>query len=429
MIQMQNQIPYQEVEECRVCGGTDFTPYLDLGEMPLVNRLLTDPNDPDPKFPLEVLYCNDCSNSQLSVVVDPSILFRDYVYRSSMSQTYMDHCARMARLSERELDMSEGDLVVDIASNDGALLQQFKPYNVRVLGIDPATNLAKIATEEGIPTIAEFWPGDLPERIIEEYGPAKIITATNVFAHVGDIQGFARGVYDLLDEEGTFMVEFPYMVDLIQNGCFDTIYHEHLSYFLVSPLVELFRRVGLDIARVDRLPIHGGSVRLYVRKDGSIETSVEENLLMEEEMGYHDISRYLGFAEKTDEVREDLLDLLEQKQTRGESVAAFGAAAKGTILLNYCDIGPEIIPYIVDDTPEKQGKYIPGMHIPVVSRDRLTRSIPDNLLILPWNFLTEILSNTASFRSTGGSYIAAIPRVRVIKPERIKTDRVPVAQI
>jgi len=307
---MTDQIYFNDVKNCRLCGSSDLTPYLNLGNMPLVNRLLTAPGDWDPKFPLEVYHCGKCSQSQLGIVVDPKVLFSDYPYRSSMSRTYIRHCFDMAELAKEQLGMSRGDLVVDIASNDGALLKQFKGFGVRVLGVDPASNLAKIATEEGVPTLAEFWPGDIPERILQNYGPAKIITATNVFAHVSDVHEFLKGVSTLLAGDGTFIVEFPYMVDLIESGCFDTIYHEHLSYFLVGPLIKLFEEHDLKVSMADRLPIHGGSVRLYITKNGQIDSSVRELVEMERAQGYHTFDLYSRFSEKIGNVKRDLLSLL-----------------------------------------------------------------------------------------------------------------------
>lgn len=403
---------YRALSACRACDGKSLETYLDLGKMPLVNSLLRTPDEPTRRYPLEVVFCGDCGLSQLSGVVDPSILFSEYAYQSSISQTFLNHCAGLAKVCA-ELGMREQDLVVDIASNDGAALKQFLPYGIRPLGVDPATNLAIQATADGIPTVNEFWGPSLADRVLSEHGSAKIITAQNVFAHVNDINAFAAGVKKLLDKEGTFVIEVPYGVDMFKDNLFDTIYHEHLSYFMLGPMMRVLERNGLYVNRVDRIDIHGGTIRVYAQHDPKPDTSVESLLLMEESEGWRSFERYREFGSRPEAIKEDLAAFIGGLRYKGKRIAGFGASAKGCIMLNYCGMTSEHISFIVDDTPTKQGKWQPGTRIPVLPRAALETNRPDYLLVLAWNFLKEVKAKTSGFKQSGGRYILPVPALHI----------------
>lgn len=407
---------YKTLNECRACKKEGLIKYLDLGDMPLVNRVLKkEEMKGEEKYPLEVLFCDDCNLSQLSVVIDPSILFRDYNYRSSISNSFVSHCEKLSQDLNKYL-LNKGDLIVDIASNDGCLLKPFKEKGNKVLGVDPAINLAKIANDSGIETIPEFWDPSVAKEIFKKYGPAKAITAFNVFAHVDDVHSFLEGARTLLSEKGQLIIEAPHLYNLIEKNEFDTIYHEHLSYLLVKPVDRMVRQHGLKLSKVEKQDIHGGSIRYFIEKknnkpsDGSVEKVMGE----EEAAGLYDKGSYFGVTRQFEGVKNNLATLLRELKSLGKNISAFGASAKGNILLNSSRINHEIIDYVFDDTPEKQGKFYPGVHIPIVSRENLEKINPDYLLLLSWNFSSEMISKTKCFKEKGGKYIIPIPYLKVV---------------
>jgi SAM-dependent methyltransferase len=409
---------YTEIKNCRVCNGSNLKPYLNLGEIPLVNNFLSSEKDikNELKYPLIVNLCKDCYFSQLSGIVDPEILFKNYVYRSSISASFGKHCEELAENLNKSV-LNKNDLVVDIASNDGYLLSFFKNKGNRVLGVDPAENLAEIANEKGIETIPKFWNKELAKNILEKYGPAKIITAFNVFAHVPDLHSFVEGVRILLDKGGYFIIESPHLAELISKSEFDTVYHEHASYLLIKPLVKLMNDHELRIARVTKEDVHGGSIRVYIElrdspdtSNGSLNRIVEE----EEKQGLFSETPYDKLQKGSLIIRKNLIELLNKLNSEGKKVYGFGASAKGNILLNFCKIGPDLIKGIFDDTPEKQGKFYPGVHIPVMSRSFIKEINPDYLLLLPWNFKEELISKTKDFKEKGGKYIIPLPNIEII---------------
>ncbi len=407
---------FNEIKSCRACGSEDLFPYLNLGDMPLANNLLDKKQDilDEEKFPLKVLLCKNCFFSQLSIIVKPEVMFRNYVYRSSISETFKSHCKELSE--ELDKDLESNDLVVDVASNDGCLLRPFQANGKRVLGIDPAINLAKIANESGIETISEFWNEELATKIREKWGPAKIITAFNVFAHVADIKSFAMAVKILLAEDGYFIIESPHALSLLKNVEFDTIYHEHLSYITLSPLKIFFEKLGLRISKIKKFDIHGGSIRIYIehdsqnRQDGSVEKVINE----EEKEGLNNLELYENFKNNVESLKKELVEKLKEIKDEGGQISVFGASAKGNTLLNYFNIDNEMIDNILDDTPEKQGKIAPGVHIPIVSSDFLNEKTPDYLLILAWNFAEEIMKKTENYQLNGGKYIIPIPKLKII---------------
>ena len=407
------------VDACRVCGASDFVRYLDLGVLPLANNLTSTASEAKEmqRFPLQVQVCKRCWLSQLTVVIDPRAMFSNYAYRSSISQRYKDHCRAMARSTGESLGLGEGDLVVDIAGNDGALLAEFKDeLGVSVVNVDPAENLAEIAEAAGVPTITAFWGADIARRIVEELGRPKLITATNVFAHVDDVRGFVEAARDCLDDNGALMLEFPYGVDFIEHREFDTIYHEHLSYVLIEPVRQLAGSLGMEVFDVQKQDIHGGTTRVFIGKAGAhaVQDSVSQFLAAEKDGGYHDPALYEAWNREIDDLINKLRREIGRLRDDGATVAAFAASAKGNTLLNACRFDAETIQYIVDDTPEKIGRFSPGTGIPIVSREKLASDPPDYLVILAWNFAKDIIAGTPDYAATGGKYILPIPDFRVV---------------
>lgn len=412
---------FKLVEECRICKGSNLVPYLDIGNIPLVNRYInpSERHYEESLFPLQVKYCKDCSLSQLSIVVDPTLLFKNYFYRSSISQTFRNHCYEFAEHSVDNFDLKEGDLIVDIASNDGCTLQEFKKFGLSVLGVDPAENLAALANAQGIQTISEFWSENTAQKIIQEHGKAKMIMALNVFAHVDNVDSFLSAINILLKDDGVFAVEVPYLVNFINKMEFDTIYHEHLSYFLVKPLLHLFKRHKLDVFDIKKFIMHGGSIRIYAKKESNHaikgdKESIKWLLELEKDLGLYDERTYFKFSHDIQQIKDGLIKTLYQLKWQGKTIAGYGASAKGTVLTNYCGIGKDILDYIVDDTPEKQKFLTPGTHISIVDASYLKKNKPDYLLLLAWNFAEELMQKTKDYKDSGGRYIIPIPSIKII---------------
>lgn len=412
-----DQKDFTEVKKCRICRSRNLVSYLDLGGMPLVNKVLSNEEvASEKKYPLEVLFCGECNLSQLSIVVNPEVLFRNYVYRSGISETFRNHCRDLADELNSTI-LKNNDLIVDIASNDGCLLMPFKQKGNRILGIDPAINLAKIANEAGIETLPEFWEQGLAKKVLDNYGSSKVITAFNVFAHVNDVHSFLEGVKTLLAEDGCFIVEAPHLYNLVEKTEFDTVYHEHLSYFLVRPLIRLAQEHDMKITKVKKVDIHGGSIRIYMEKENGQDTSDDsvQNIIKEEERaGLYNIGAYRGLKRQVDGLKNNLNAILHELKNLGKTISAFGASAKGNILLNHCQIGKGVIDYVFDDTPEKQGKLYPGVHIPIISRDTLLKKQPDYLLLLSWNFADEMIRKTKEYKQNGGKYLIPVPYLKIV---------------
>ena len=404
---------------CRACGGTELTSVLDLGSQPLANAFLRSPDgfETEQRFPLEVHVCADCGLVQLLDVVDPEALFRAYVYVTGTSDTIAKHNVDYADTVVRLLNLGADDLVVEVASNDGSLLSCFARHGVRTLGIEPARNIAAIARRRGIETVEEFFDSRVAERVRDRVGPAKAVIGNNVLAHVDDAVDFLRGAASLLAPGGLVVIEVPYLEEMIERLEYDTIYHEHLCYFSVSALLRLFENAGLRVQRIDRVPVHGGSVRVYAAREEEHHAHhplVAKIAMREREEGLTDRSRLDRFAREVMGNREALRALLEQLRSEGRRLAAYGAPAKGNTLLNYCGIGPELIPYTVDKSPHKVGLITPGMHLPVLPVDAIADRQPEYLLVLAWNFADEIIAQQSAFRERGGRFIIPIPTPVII---------------
>jgi SAM-dependent methyltransferase len=413
------QVPPNPLPCCRSCGGGALVPVLSLGETPLANALRDagDPIAPEETFPLDLTLCPYCALVQITAEVPPDDLFRDYVYFSSFSDTMLRHAAELARQIIRAENLSPDSLVVEAASNDGYLLKNYAAAGVRVLGIEPARNVARVAVERhGIPTREEFFGRDYAARLVGEGYRADVFHAHNVLAHVPDLNGFVAGVRSLLKPTGVAVIEVPYVKDMLDHCEFDTIYHEHLCYFSLTALDRCFDRHGLVTRDVVRVPIHGGSLRLYVapaERDTAVSQRVTDLRAEEAAWGADTFEPYRTFAERVTEIKNGLLALLARLKSGGKRIAAYGASAKGSTLLNFCGIGPETLDFVVDRSTVKQGKLTPGTRLKIHAPDKLLEEMPDYTLLLTWNFVDEILRQQSEYRNRGGRFILPVPTPRV----------------
>lgn len=401
---------------CRVCKGTDLTRTLSLGEHPPVDNFIEASKvEGEKRYPLDVYFCSDCTLVQLlDVVAEEELFHGDYAYFSSASKPLVDHFAAYADDLKKE-QLQEGDLVVDIGSNDGILLQNFVE-KYRVLGIEPSANVAEAARKKGVETVDGFFTVKMAKELVASHGKAKVISANNVFAHIDDIDEIVRAVKELLTDDGVFVTESHYLLDLIEHREFDTVYHEHLCYYSVKPLLHLFSRFDMEVCDVRRVNVHGGSIRVYARqKTGKpVQSSVQELLALEEAAGLHTLSRFADFQKEVEAIKEKIVSLVRGFRNEGKVVTAYGAPAKGNTLLNFCGFTADDLKYATDTTPYKIGRLTPGSHIPVVSPDILKTDTPDYLLLLAWNYRDFILEKEKDLRERGAKFIIPIPKVEIV---------------
>jgi len=399
---------------CRACGERDVVPVLSLGRLPLVN-VLVEPGEQDvERFPLDVVRCRRCTLVQITETVAPERLFRTYSYFSSFSETYVEHARRLAAWAIGEFALGRGSSVVEAASNDGYLLQFFQEHGLDVLGIEPARNVAEFARSRGIETLSEFLDVELAGRIVEERGAADLVIANNVVAHVPDLHGFVEALAKLAGPAGHVVLEVPYLRQLVDAVEFDTIYHEHLCYFSLTSLRPVLEAHGLTLRRVERLDVHGGSLRIHGAATGAVDPSVGRLIAEESAWGVGDAKRFEDFAAAVDTLRREVHRLVTQLVESGARVAAYGAAAKGVVLANVCKLDAELVDFVVDRNPHKQGKFLPGVGIPVRPPGALRAAQPDYCLLFAWNLTDEIAEQQAAYLAAGGRFIAPLPTPHVL---------------
>jgi SAM-dependent methyltransferase len=409
-------------KQCLGCGAELPAPFLDLGETPLANAYLSPDcgSESEPVYPLAVTYCSGCHLVQLTDLVDPEHLFGHYLYFSSYSQSYLEHAREMAQSLTDRFQLGPSSRVVEIASNDGYLLQYFQQRGIQVLGVEPAKNIAEHAIARGIPTVNCFFNSQSAPEIADRFGSADVIIGNNVFAHVPTTNDFLAGVAAALRPGGIAVFEFPYLGDLLEHTEFDTIYHEHVFYFSLSAVKNLAERAGLVAIDVVHQDVHGGSLRLFLQRPGaepSVPSAQLLDLLAQEvSNGLTTPERYQRFSESVATLRSELLALLRDLKAGGASIAAYGAPAKGNTLLNYCGVGTDLISFTVDRSPHKQGLLLPGSRIPIRAPEALVEEMPAYTVILPWNIAPEIMAQQQDYQARGGRFIIPVPRPKVTEP-------------
>ncbi|MBE7170976.1 MAG: methyltransferase domain-containing protein [Williamsia sp.] len=407
--------------QCRFCKTTLEHEFIDLYNAPASNSFLTREqlNEPETFYPLKVFVCHNCFLVQIDEYKSSHAIFNsEYVYFSSYSTSWLEHSKRYVEAVTKRFGLNEGSLVVEIASNDGYLLQYFVEKKVPVLGIEPTANTAEVARQKGVPTVTEFFGTQLATRLAAEGKQADLFLGNNVLAHVPDIVDLVAGMKIILKPQGVITMEFPHLVQLINNNQFDTIYHEHFSYLSFYSIKAIFNAQELELFDVEELPTHGGSLRIYAKHTGNAAQPITPNVqaLLDKELSYGiaDLAYYKGFQQKALQVKLDLLDFLIRQKREGKQVAAYGAAAKGNTLLNYSGVKNDLIDFVVDANPAKQGKFLPASHIPVVNEAQLKEAKPPYVIILPWNIRDEITKQLSYIREWGGRFVVFIPQLELI---------------
>jgi len=408
-----------KIHTCRFCDSGLKRIFIDLGISPLANSYLKpeDLQQMEPHYPLCVYVCEDCYLVQLPVYQTPEEIFSDYAYFSSYSESWLQHAKAYTELMVSRFRYGPNSRVIEIASNDGYLLQYFKKKSIPVLGIEPAKNVANVANEAGIPTLIKFFGTETAMELAGEGKNADLLIGNNVLAHVPGLNDFVEGMKIILKRDGVITMEFPHLMRLVAENQFDTMYHEHFSYFSFTTVEKVFASHGLTLFDVEELPTHGGSLRIYARhnEDDSKPVGKRVSELKDREIaaGYTSLESYLSFGERVKETKRNILDFLIKAKRERKLIAAYGAPAKGNTLLNYCGIRTDFIEYTVDRSPHKQGQYLPGTHIPIYHPDKIKETKPDYLVILPWNLKEEIMEQMSHIREWGGQFVTLIPEPEV----------------
>lgn len=409
-----------EFYKCRFCDCELKNIFADLGTTPLSNSFLKYENldKPEKINPLKVFVCDSCFLVQIPEFETPENIFSEYAYFSSFSKNWLQHAEDYVKMISKKNKLDKNNLVIELASNDGYLLQFFKKQGIPVLGIEPATNIAKVAQKKGISTINDFFGEKLAKKLKKERKQADLVIGNNVLAHVPNINDFVKGMKILLNDNGTINMEFPHLLQLIKYNQFDTIYHEHFSYLSLGIVKKIFESHGLEIFDVEEISTHGGSLRIYAKHEKNMNFDVKDSImkLLEKEkiFGLQDIEIYLQFSKKIKLIKKELVEFFEKAKQNKKKIIGYGAAAKGNTLLNYCGIGKELVEYVVDKNPHKQGLYLPGSHIPIKDPKEIMNSKPDFIFIFPWNIKDEIMNEVSFIRDWGGKFVIPIPKVVIV---------------
>ncbi|WP_157248865.1 class I SAM-dependent methyltransferase [Nonomuraea typhae] len=398
---------------CRLCGSSAMAGVVDLGATPPCELFLTADrlDQPEQTFPLHLRVCTDCWLAQLPPLITPEDTFTEYAYFSSYSTSWVEHARRFVD----GLTLFPDSFVVEVASNDGYLLQHVAERGVRCLGIEPSANVGAAAVEKGVPTLTEFLSPEVGRRVREEHGPADVVVANNVYAHIPDVVGFTQGLRALVADDGVVSIEVQHLLTLMELNQYDTIYHEHFQYYTVASAQRALASGGLTLVDVELLPTHGGSIRLWARPEGEPSSRVADVLEREKAAGLHDISGYVNFAARVAKVRRDLLRFLIDAAEAGKTVVGYGAPGKGNTLLNHCGIRPDLLAYTVDRNPYKHGRFTPGGRIPILPPESIEADKPDYVLVLPWNLRDELVEQLSHVRDWGGRLVFPIPRLEVVE--------------
>ncbi|MGE7883587.1 methyltransferase domain-containing protein [Bacillus sp. NPDC094077] len=406
-------------KKCRFCHSLLTHTFLDLGVSPLANSFVLPKNldKMEPFYPLHTFVCDTCLLVQLDEFESPQHIFNDYLYFSSYSSSWLLHAKQYVEMAIKRFNLTQNSQVIEIASNDGYLLQYFQKQKIRTLGIEPAKNVAEVSIQKGIPTKSEFFGSDLAKQLLSENYQGDLIIANNVLAHVPDLHDFIAGLKTLLKPDGVITIEFPHVLNLISYKQFDTIYHEHFSYFSLIFLQKILSHHKLQVIDVEELSTHGGSLRLFIKhenKDALIHSNVTKLIQKETRHGLHKLDCYLLFSKQVERLKIDILNFFITAKSLNKQIVGYGAPAKGNTLLNFCGLGKEFLSYTVDKNPHKQGLYLPGTRIPIKDPEEIKQTKPDYILILPWNLKDEIMEECSFIHEWGGKFLVVIPKVEVI---------------